>query len=78
MNLRLAKKSAEHRKSERMHVSMVRYHLKHANYVEAFRSLAWALQQSTAADQSEREEERAVERARETKRESKIRIRGVR
>ena len=78
MNLRLAKKSVEHRKSERMHVSMVRYHLKHANYVEAFRSLAWALQQSTAADQAEREEERDVERARAVKRETRVRIKGSR
>ena len=38
-----------------MHVKQVRYHLKHGLYIEAFRSLAWAFEQSTAADLAERE-----------------------
>lgn len=42
--------SRYHRKREREHVRTVRWALKHKNYVEAFQHLAWALQQSTAAD----------------------------
>lgn len=44
-----------HRARERMHAKQVRYHLRHGLYVEAFRALAWALEQSTAAEAAERE-----------------------
>lgn len=40
------------RKSEREHVKMVRYLLRSGNYVEALKSLGWALQQATAADET--------------------------
>lgn len=40
----------EHLKREREHVKTVRYYLKQRMYVQAFQSLAWALEQATAAD----------------------------
>ncbi len=43
--------AAAHRKMEREHVRSVRYYLRHKLYVQAFQSLAWALQQATAADE---------------------------
>lgn len=43
-------RNAMHRGRENQHVRMVRYNLRNKQYVEAFRNLAWALEQSTAAD----------------------------
>ncbi len=42
--------SRYHRRREREHVRAVKYALRWKNYVQAFQYLAWALQQSTAAD----------------------------
>ena len=49
----------DHRKRERMHVRSVQYCMRQGLYVEAFRSLAWALQQATAADAAARAENEA-------------------
>ena len=43
-------KAAQHRKQERQHAKTARYYIRQKMYAEAIRSLAWALQQETAAD----------------------------
>jgi hypothetical protein len=64
----MMKASARHRSRERVCVAAVKYALKTRNYVEAFRHLAWALEQATAADAAE-----VAERLETT---SKARVRG--
>jgi hypothetical protein len=51
----LRQRRKTHRAEERRQVRMARYFLAHRDYVRAFQHLAWALQQSTAADATDSE-----------------------